>query len=56
MLYPSEATRKPLEAILGALNRVSVSSGGVSWASQQDTPQGADVDGSKEVNCRCPYH
>jgi hypothetical protein len=20
----------------------------------QDTPQGADVDGSKEANCRCP--
>jgi hypothetical protein len=28
--------------------------GGVSWTSQQDTLQGADVYGSKEVNCRCP--
>ena len=28
--------------------------GGVPWTSQQDTPQGADVDGSKEVNCPCP--
>jgi hypothetical protein len=27
-----------------------VSSGGVPWASQQDTPQRADVHGSKEVN------
>jgi hypothetical protein len=27
-----------------------VSSGGVPWPSQQDTPQGADADGSKEVN------
>jgi hypothetical protein len=26
----------------------------VSRTSQQDTPQGADLDGSKEVNCRCP--
>ena len=41
-------------AILVALNRGSVSSGGVSWTSQQDTPQRADVDGSKEVSCRCP--
>jgi hypothetical protein len=54
MLDPSGTTRKPLEAILGALNRVSVSSGGVSWTSQQDTLQGAVVYGSKEVNCRCP--
>jgi len=28
--------------------------GGVSWTSQQDTPQWADVDGSKEANCPCP--
>jgi hypothetical protein len=26
----------------------------MSWTSQQDTPQGADVDGSKEVNRRAP--
>src|SRR5215213_1545240 len=32
----------------------AVSSVGVSRTSQQDTPQGAVVDGSKEVNCRCP--
>jgi hypothetical protein len=49
----------PISAVFAACSahervREAVSGVGVSWTSQQDTPQGAVVYGSKEVNCRYP--